>query len=196
MNEKITLPQLKNLCKDRGIKGYSKLNKKELILLIERTLSVKDENIKNDSDKDDKSVETESSEKVEEPKTIKNKSNKNECTEKVKETKTIKDKSDKDECTEKVKEPEIIKDKSDEKINEINEIMGKTITEHYKLKDDKSDKFWEITYEDINDEKKKYKVRYGKEGTDGIYSKIKEDTFKNIQKIIITKEKKGYARNK
>ncbi len=198
MNEKITLPQLKNLCKDRGIKGYSKLNKKELILLIDSTLSDKDEciekvketkTIKNNSDKD------EYLEKIKEPKkkTIMDTSDKNKCMEKVKEIKNIKDKSDKDERSEKVKESKTIKDKSDEKINEI---MGKTITEHYKLKDDKSDKFWEIIYEDINDEKKKYKVRYGKEGTDGIYSKIKEDTFKNIQKIINTKEKKGYARNK
>ena len=158
MNEKLTLPQLKNLCKDRGIKGYSKLNKKELILLIDNTLSNKDEN-----------------------------------TDKVKETKTSKDKSDKDEIIEKVKETKTIKDKSEEKINEM---MGKTITEHYKLKDDKSDKFWEIIYEDIDNEKKKYKVKYGKEGTDGTYSKIKEDTLKNIQKIIISKEKKGYVHNK
>ena len=177
MNEKLTLPQLKNLCKDRGIKGYSKLNKKELILLIDNTLSNKDEN----------------TDKVKETKTSKDKSDKDEIIEKVKETKTSKDKSDKDEIIEKVKETKTIKDKSEEKINEM---MGKTITEHYKLKDDKSDKFWEIIYEDIDNEKKKYKVKYGKEGTDGTYSKIKEDTLKNIQKIIISKEKKGYVHNK
>ena len=88
MNEKLTLPQLKNLCKDRGIKGYSKLNKKELILLIDNTLSNKDEN----------------TDKVKETKTSKDKSDKDEIIEKVKETKTSKDKSDKDEITEKVKE--------------------------------------------------------------------------------------------
>jgi predicted DNA-binding WGR domain protein len=196
MNEKLTLPQLKNLCKDRGIKGYSKLNKKELILLIDNTLSNKDENtdkVKETKTSKDKSDKDEIIEKVKETKTSKDKSDKDEITEKVKETKTSKDKSDKDEITEKVKETKTIKDKSEEKINEM---MGKTITEHYKLKDDKSDKFWEIIYEDIDNEKKKYKVKYGKEGTDGTYSKIKEDTLKNIQKIIISKEKKGYVHNK
>ena len=74
--------------------------------------------------------------------------------------------------------------------------MGDSINKYYKLKDDKSDKFWEISYDDSAAEKLKYIVRYGKEGTSGTSSKIKKDTLINIQKIIKTKEKKGYVFDK
>jgi predicted DNA-binding WGR domain protein len=208
MTEKITLPQLKNLCKDRGIRGYSKLNKKEIILLIDSTLSNKDDHpekrnefktIKEMSNKDDKSdivkktktIKDEHPEKMKKTKTIKD-----EHPEKMKKTKTIKENPIKNEDSDIVKETKTIKEKSIKNEDSENEIMGKIITKHYKLKDDKSDKFWEIIYEDINDEKKKYKVRYGKEGTDGTYSKIKEDTLKKIEEIIISKVKKGYVNNK
>jgi predicted DNA-binding WGR domain protein len=69
--------------------------------------------------------------------------------------------------------------------------MVKPKTVYLKLKDEKSDKFWEIIYENSDNEKQKYIVRYGKVDSPGTTSK-NEDTSEKIQKLIEDKKKKGY----
>ena len=144
MSTKISLPELKSLCKDNNIKGYSKLKKDEIIDLLKKN-------------------------KVD----IKKVSNRTEI----------------DNVTEKVSNMSI-KQKENEELND--EFENETI-KYYVFNDDKSNKFWEIKYEDNNADKRKYIVRYGKVDTHGIRSKPKMDTLTNIDKIIDNKIKKGYS---
>ena len=56
------------------------------------------------------------------------------------------------------------------------------------FKDEKSDKFWEIKFEDTNDDKRKFIVRYGKVDTPGSSAEPKLDTITNIKKLIEAKK--------
>ncbi len=146
MSSKISLPELKTLCKENNIKGYSKLKKNEIIeLLKENKIEIKD------SKREDITDVTENLKKLE-----------------------IKDK------------------KMETKNEELDEKMKNPLIKYYELKDDKSEKFWEIKYDNTKEEKIKYIVRYGKIKTPGSVSKPKMDNIKNIEKIIETKVKKGY----
>ena len=69
--------------------------------------------------------------------------------------------------------------------------MVKSKKVYLELKDEKSDKFWEIIYENSDNEKQRYIVRYGKVDSPGTTSK-NEDTSEKIQKLIEDKKKKGY----
>ena len=73
--------------------------------------------------------------------------------------------------------------------------MNNEVIEYYIFKDEKSDKFWEIKFEDTNDDKRKFIVRYGKVDTPGSSAEPKLDTITNIKKLIETKIKKGYVKN-
>ena len=157
MTTKVSLPELKSLCKENNIKGYSKLKKDEIIdLLNKNKIEIKDPKRKEDIEK---------------------------LTEDLKEL-DVKEK--------KPKKSEIKKDESEE----LDDKMKKPITKYYLFKDEKSDKFWEIMYDNISEEKIKYIVRYGKVDTPGSRSKPKMDSMKNIEKLIETKIKKGYKFNK
>ena len=72
--------------------------------------------------------------------------------------------------------------------------MVKPKTVYLKLKDEKSDKFWEIIYENSDNEKQRYIVNYGKVDSPGTTSK-NEETSEKIQKLIEDKKKKGYAKH-
>lgn len=159
MSSKLTLPQLKSLCKEHNIKGYSKLKKDEILQLL------KDKNIQIDQETKDtkENVEKESSDNVSE---------------------TASELS-----TKKTKVKKEIKKETEE---ELDSTMENEKTILYVFKDDKSNKFWEIKYEDNGAEKRKYIVRYGKVDTPGSRSKPKMDTIKKIEDIIETKVKKGY----
>lgn len=150
---KLTLPELKSLCKENNIKGYSKLKKDEIIdLLNKNKIEIKDNKKKEDIEK---------------------------LTEDLKELD--------------VKE-HFIKEVSKALVEsyELDDKMEDPITKYYTLKDDKSEKFWEIKYDNKSEEKLKYIVRYGKIDTPGSKAKPKMDTLKNISKLIETKIKKGY----
>ena len=71
--------------------------------------------------------------------------------------------------------------------------MVKPKTVFLKLENEKSKKFWEIIYENSDNEKQKYIVRYGKVDSPGTTSK-NEDTSEKIQKLIKDKKEKGYAK--
>ena len=71
--------------------------------------------------------------------------------------------------------------------------MIKSKKVYLEFKDEKSDKFWEIIYENSDNEKQRYIVRYGKVDSPGTTSK-NEDTAEKIQKLIEDKKKKGYAK--
>lgn len=146
MSSKISLPELKTLCKENNIKGYSKLKKNEIIeLLKENKIEIKDSKREDITD-----------------------------------------------VTEKLKKLEVKDKKIESKDEEIDEKMKNPLIEYYEFKDEKSEKFWEIKYDNIDEEKIKYIVKYGKIKTSGSVSKPKMDNIKNIEKIIETKVKKGY----
>ena len=144
MSTKISLPELKSLCKDNNIKGYSKLKKDEIIDLLKKN-------------------------KVD--------------------IKKVSERTEIDDITEKISNIGI-KQKENE---EINDEFKNEIIKYFVFNDDKSNKFWEIKYEDNNEDKRKYIVRYGKVDTTGSRSKPKMDTLTNINKIIDNKTKKGYS---
>ena len=144
MTTKISLPELKSLCKDNNIKGYSKLKKDEIIDLLKKN-------------------------KVD--------------------IKKVSERAEIDDITEKISNIGI-KQKENE---EINDEFKNEIIKYFVFNDDKSNKFWEIKYEDNNGDKRKYIVRYGKVDTPGSRSKPKMDTLTNINKIIDNKIKKGYS---
>ena len=62
-------------------------------------------------------------------------------------------------------------------------------TQLYYYNDNKSQKFWEITYD--SEKGGEYKTRFGKNGSEG-RQHTKIDTLENIEKLIQTKIKKGY----
>lgn len=153
MSTKISLPDLKNLCKENNIKGYSKLKKDEIINLLKTNkVEIKPLSIRCETEKI-----TEDLEKL-----------------------TVKDN----------------KKKKSENDTVINDKFDKPIIKYYTFKDEKSDKFWEITYEDSKDEKVKYLVRYGKKDTPGSRSIPKMDKMSNINKLMSTKTEKGYILKK
>ena len=164
MTSKITLPELKTLCKDNNIKGFSKLKKDEIIELLKTNglkidTKIDIDNVSNDLKK--MSVK----ETKKEPK----------------ENKEIKDSK---KTSKETKKKEILDDK-----------MNNEVIEYYIFKDEKSDKFWEIKFEDTNEDKRKFIVRYGKVDTPGSRAEPKIDTITNIKKLIETKIKKGYVKN-
>jgi len=63
---------------------------------------------------------------------------------------------------------------------------NKIITKYYELKNDKSNKFWKISYRDGY-----YKITYGKIGSKGKTIE-KEENIVKIMKLIKSKEDKGY----
>jgi len=63
---------------------------------------------------------------------------------------------------------------------------NKLITKYYELKNDKSNKFWKISYRDGY-----YKITYGKIGSKG-KTVEKEENITKILKLIKSKEDKGY----
>jgi len=67
-----------------------------------------------------------------------------------------------------------------------NEIKHKLITKYYELKNDRSNKFWKISYRDGY-----YKITYGKIGSKGKTVK-KDENIVKILKLIKSKEDKGY----
>ena len=67
-----------------------------------------------------------------------------------------------------------------------NEIKHKLITKYYELKNDRSNKFWKISYRDGY-----YKITYGKIGSKGKTIE-KEENIVKIMKLIKSKEDKGY----
>ncbi len=69
--------------------------------------------------------------------------------------------------------------------NEIKH-KNKLITKYYELKNDKSNKFWKISYRDGY-----YKITYGKIGSKG-KTVEKEENIVKILKLIKSKEDKGY----
>ena len=156
MTTKVSLPELKSLCKENNIKGYSKLKKDEIIdLLNKNKIEIKDPKREEDVEK------------------------------------LTEDLKDLDVKEKKPKKSEIKKDESED----LDDKMKDPITKYYIFKDEKSDKFWEIIYDNTSEEKIKYIVRYGKVNTPGSRSKPKMDTMKNIEKLIETKTKKGYKQD-
>ena len=166
MTSKITLPELKALCKDNNIKGFSKLKKEEIIdLLKSNGVKIHDKiDTKDDIDKVSSIMKKMS----------------------VKETKKEPKEPNDSKKTSKVtnKKKEVLDDK-----------MNNEVIEYYIFKDEKSDKFWEIKFEDTNDDKRKFIVRYGKVDTPGSSAEPKLDTITNIKKLIEAKIKKGYVKN-
>jgi predicted DNA-binding WGR domain protein len=69
--------------------------------------------------------------------------------------------------------------------NEIKH-KNKLITKYYELKNDKSNKFWKISYRDGY-----YKITYGRVGSKG-KTVEKEENIVKIMKLIKSKEDKGY----
>jgi predicted DNA-binding WGR domain protein len=67
-----------------------------------------------------------------------------------------------------------------------NEIKHKLITKYYELKNDRSNKFWKISYRDGY-----YKITYGKIGSKG-KTVEKDENIVKILKLIKSKEDKGY----
>jgi predicted DNA-binding WGR domain protein len=67
-----------------------------------------------------------------------------------------------------------------------NETKNKLITKYYELKNDKSNKFWKISYRDGY-----YKITYGKIGSKG-KTVEKDENIVKILKLIKSKEDKGY----
>jgi len=63
---------------------------------------------------------------------------------------------------------------------------NKIITKYYELKNDKSNKFWKISYRDGY-----YKITYGRIGSKG-KTVEKEENITKILKLIKSKEDKGY----
>lgn len=168
MATKISLPELKTLCKENNIKGYSKLKKDEIIeLLKSNKINIDHSSKREDLDEisnDLKNLKVETNIKSEK---IENKKSNN---------KSISSEKHKDETK-----------------KEIDESMKKPLTKYYTFKDDKSEKFWEIKYDNIEEEKIKYIVRYGKVDTPGSRANPKLDTLANINKLIASKTKKGYV---
>lgn len=156
MTTKLSLPELKSLCKENKIKGYSKLKKDEIIDLLKNN-----------------NIEMKSSLRSEVEDVSKKMTDLKISNDKKEDKKTNK--------TEKKEEKEEIDDK-----------LENEIKKYYEFKNDKSNKFWEIKYEDNKSEKRKYIVRYGSTDTSGKTVSPKLDTIKNIEKLIETKIKKGY----
>lgn len=169
MTSKITLPELKSLCKDNNIKGFSKLKKEEVIDLL------KTNGVKIDTKSITKTVTKSDIDKVS------NDLKKMNVKETKKESKVQKDSK---KTSKETKKEEILDDK-----------MTNEVTEYYIFKDEKSEKFWEIKFEDTNDDKRKFIVRYGKVDTPGSRAEPKLDTITNIKKLIETKIKKGYVKD-
>ena len=167
MTSKITLPELKALCRDNNIKGFSKLKKEEIVDLL-KTNGVKIDN------KIDTKIDIDIDKMSNDLKKMSVKETKKE----PKETKDSK------KTSKETKKKEILDDK-----------MNNEVIEYYIFKDEKSDKFWEIKFEDTNDDKRKFIVRYGKVDTPGSSAEPKLDTITNIKKLIETKIKKGYVKN-
>lgn len=157
MATKVSIPYLKNLCKENKIKNYSKLKKDEIIDLLKKN------KIEINDPKRKEGIE--------------------ELTEDLKEL-DVKDVKD-----------HFIKEVSKNLVEsyELDDKMKDPITKYYTFKDDKSEKFWEIKYENDDKELLKFIVRYGKIGTPGSRSKPKMEKLSNINKLIQTKINKGYS---
>ena len=183
MSNKITLPELKSLCKTNNIKNYSKLKKDEIIELLKK------------NDVKFRSEETDiingaqenfvSSKKQLYKQTIDNSS---EDTEITKISEDIEKIDLKEKQTTKKESPK----KKGKEIEELDDVFDNEMIKYFIFNDEKSNKFWEIKYEDNINEKRKYIIRYGKESTPGSRTKPKMDTMKNIEKLINSKISKGY----
>lgn len=161
----ISVATLKTLAKENGIKGFSLMSKVLLIItLMENGVDVRSHlEIKERKESNPESEVSKS---------------------KKKETGggSKKDKTEE-------KKPKEKKEKPDFEEKD----MIKSKKECYIFKDEKSDKFWNITYERSDNAKQKYIVNYGKVDSPGTISKNIE-TSEKIQKLIEDKKKKGYVK--
>ena len=162
----ISVATLKTLAKENGIKGFSLMSKVLLIItLMENGVNVRSHlEIKERKEANSESEVSKS---------------------KKKETGGG-SKKDKPETEKKPKEK---KEKADFEEKD----MIKSKKECYIFQDEKSNKFWNITYERSDNEKQKYIIQYGKVGSSGTETKNIE-TLKKIQKLIEEKINKGYVK--
>ena len=165
----VTVKVLKELAKENEIKGFSTLTKDELLIkLVKAEINIPlvyKERTETNSDSGSDSSKS-----------------KKKATSGTKKKETESDSTEKKPRAKKVK-PEF--EESD---------MVKPKKEYFEMEDEKSNKkFWEITYENSQNDKQKYIVRYGKVDSLGTKSK-NEDTSDKIQKIIEEKKKKGYIK--
>jgi predicted DNA-binding WGR domain protein len=170
------LVDLKALAKEHKLTGYSTMKKSDLVKFLEESgikipivhKERKETNLKTEVSKPKKKVPSEAKKETD-------------STEKKPGAKKETDSTEKKHIAKKEK-PEF--EKSD---------MVKPKTVFLKLENEKSKKFWEIIYENSDNEKQKYIVRYGKVDSPGTTSK-NEDTSEKIQKLIKDKKEKGYAK--
>jgi len=164
----VSIANLKALAKESNLKGYSTKTKDELLIelvkaQIEIPLVHKERNETNSDSGSDSSKP------------------------KKKATGGTKKKETESDSTE--KKPRAKKEKPEFEKSD----MVKPKTVFLKSENEKSKKFWEIIYENSDNEKQKYIVRYGKVDNPGTTSK-NEETSEKIQKLIQEKITKGYVK--
>jgi len=164
----VSIANLKALAKESNLKGYSTKTKDELLIelvkaQIEIPLVHKERNETNSDSGSDSSKP------------------------KKKATGGTKKKETESDSTE--KKPRAKKEKPEFEKSD----MVKPKTVFLKSENEKSKKSWEIIYENSDNEKQKYIVRYGKVDNPGTTSK-NEETSEKIQKLIQEKITKGYVK--
>ena len=164
----VSIANLKALAKESNLKGYSTKTKDELLIelvkaQIEIPLVHKERNETNSDSGSDSSKP------------------------KKKATGGTKKKETESDSTE--KKPRAKKEKPEFEKSD----MVKPKTVFLKSENEKSKKFWDIIYENSDNEKQKYIVRYGKVDNPGTTSK-NEETSEKIQKLIQEKITKGYVK--
>ena len=168
------LPELKALAKESNLKGYSTMKKADLVKFLEESgIKIPKETNSDsgsDSSKPKKKAIGGAKKETESVSTEKKPGAKKETDSTEKKPRAKKEKPD-------FEEKDMIKSKK----------------ESYIFKDEKSDKFWNIIYERSENEKQKYIIQYGKDGSSGTTSK-NEETSEKIQKLIEDKKKKGYVK--
>lgn len=162
----VPLATLKAIAKENNLKGYSTKTKDELLIELVKA-------------------------KIEIPLVYKerNETNSDSGSDSSKPKKKATGGAKKEESDSTEKKPRAKKEKPEFEKSD----MVKPKTVYLELKDEKSEKFWEIIYENSDNEKQRYIVRYGKVDNQGTTSK-NEETSEKIQKLIEDKKKKGYAK--
>jgi len=188
----LTVENLKFICREKELKGYSKHTTKSALLTFIR----------------DSGVDISTWEKLGKKKEVVISKPKKKEVKEVKES--IDEKSSVDSISTKLlyffneEEPtSIFEDKkTSSKKEELSFLSKKSdMVIHLQNTENGSSKFWKITYptkaikEKESSTKFSYKVNYGKIDKTSTES-ISEGTFKDIQKLIASKEKKGYVQVK